>query len=63
MVISSSIPTVKLFLGASALRLSNTDFTIEGVVSFEASPYLPPTIKGLLGTSMYAPSMSKWRGS
>ena len=42
------IPTVNPFLGSSASRLSNTDFTIAGVKSFELSPYLPPTISGYL---------------
>ena len=37
-VTSSSIPTVKLFLASSFLRLSNIALMCVGVTSFEANP-------------------------
>jgi len=46
LVTSSTIPTVNPSFGFSALRFLNTARICEGVVSFEPSPYLPPTMIG-----------------
>ena len=43
LVTSSKIPIVKLFLGFSAFKFSNTPAICEGVGSFEPNPNLPPT--------------------
>ena len=51
LVTSSTIPTVKLFLGASACKFSIIVFISVGVVSFDPNPYLPPIINGFLSES------------
>ncbi|MNM76591.1 hypothetical protein D3C81_884180 [compost metagenome] len=46
LVTSSTIPIVKLSLGFSCFRLSNTAKICDGLVSLDAKPYLPPIITG-----------------
>ena len=62
-VTSSTIPNVKLFLGFSDVKLSNTVFISVGVTSFEPNPYLPPITFGAFSTSKNALRTSKYNGS
>ena len=63
LVTSSTIETVKLFLGVSNFKLSNTVNISVGVVSLEPRPYLPPTIRGFLLSPKYTDSTSRCKGS
>ena len=47
-VISSSMPIVNPFLGFAFVNASKIAFTIPGLNSLEANPYLPPTTFGRL---------------
>jgi hypothetical protein len=46
-VTSSTIPTVKWFLGSATSSSANTAAAIAGVNSFDESPYRPPITRGM----------------
>gem|GEM_PF-2514216 len=63
---SSSIPTVKWFLGWRFLRLSNTALTMAGVNSLEERPNRPPTRRGIFlkgAVPLAIPSTRAWATS
>ena len=62
-VTSSTIPIVNPFLGFSVFKFSNTAFKSVGVVSFDPSPYLPPTTNGDNSDLASTFTTSKYKGS
>jgi len=53
----------KVVFGSSCFKFSNTDMIWDGLVSFEPSPYLPPTITGLFSFDRYIFETSRYKGS
>ena len=62
-VTSSTIPIVNPSLGWAWFKFSNTAFNSVGVVSFDPSPYLPPTTNGDNSDWLSTFTTSKYKGS